>query len=153
MKAFTTFILIGCFLFCGSYFCGESTSLAGENPETDDSYFELKSTIMELDLAHDLMIIAEKEIHLRSFIKDGKKKWKTSFVNTDGTRISIKLFKQYDNVFVLGEKNNLGEIEADEIMMLPSNQKILKKKKAVKLPETAKKPITPVHLEGGVWVN
>ncbi len=152
MKAFNNFILIGCLLFFGGLLCAESACLAGEDSIADDLSFELRATIMEVDPANDLMIIAEKEIHLRSYLKDGKKKWKTIFLDDDGEKISVTSFKQYDNVIVKGEKNSLGVMLADEITLLPVDQAV-RGKKVKQKPDKTMQPATPVHLEGEVWVN
>ncbi len=133
-------ILFSCALFFSAASCIAQQSGSVGNSES----FELNATIMEIDLAGGLMIVAEKEIHLLSYMENGEKKWKTAFLDDNGAEISINLFKRNSRVLVKGVETDSGGVEASEITLLPAKKK--------DMPSTPRSP-SPVKLQGGVWSN
>jgi len=116
---------------------------------------ELKAPIMEIDLDNGTMVVAEQDVHLLSQVVDGKKVWKTAFVDDNGNAISVGNFKKRDRVLVRGEKNSDGAIEAREIIKL-SGQPAAKEKSQNQGSGDSNfnKPLPPeIRLEGGVWKN
>jgi len=115
-------------------------SVAGQKTAT-----ELNATIMEIDLKHDVMIVAEKEVQLSAYMAKGKKKWGTVFKDDRGNTISAETLKVRDHILVRGEETSAGVIEALEVTKLysetPFNVKV------------NKSGVTGIHLEGNVWKN
>lgn len=110
---------------------------------------------MEIDLKNDLMVVAEKDIHLLAQIVNGKKVWKTVFVDAQGNPIPAQTYKEKDRVLVRGEESASGAIVAHEIIKF-SEQSTEKKKPSSTNPENSNSynSLPPeIRLEGGVWKN
>ncbi len=115
----------------------------------------LEASIMEIDLDNELMIVAEKDVRLLSQMVDGKKVWKTVFVDDKGNSISAATFRKRDRVLVHGEKTTSGAIEAREIVKITEQTTTERKTYDTKSEDANfNKPLPPeIRLEGGVWKN
>ncbi len=139
-------------LLCGLFLAVAALPSEGRADET--TAYELNASVMEIDLGNNLIVVAEKEIHLLSRLEDGVKKWETVFKNDSGREISVNTLQVRDNVLIKGNKSTTGILTADEVTLLPAEQESLKKGQVKQQPESAAQPSsTPVRLEGGVWKN
>jgi len=116
---------------------------------------ELKAPIMEIDLDKGTMVVAEQEVLLLSQVVDGKRVWKTSFLDDNSNTIAVGDFRKRDRVLVRGEKNSSGAIEAREIIKLSAQTPAKEKSNDLKSGDhNFNKPLPPeIRLEGGVWKN
>lgn len=138
-------MVIGSVLFLGFLLISTRASMAEQPVSSTDepTIIELTAPIMKIDLKSDLMIVAEKKIQLLSSVEDGKKKWKTVFLDANGKEMSVQLFKQRDLVLVKGTQSAMGDLVADEITRLPKKQSTTK----------TTRPSSPLQLKRGVWSN
>lgn|GEM_PF-1550731 len=142
----TLVFLISILLFsAGSCLAGDQNSSTDQEPA-----FEFTARIMKIDLDHNLMIVAEEEIHLLSTTQGNKKIWQTHFVDAAKKTIPVQRFKNKDKVFVLGNRTSSGAIEAEVVALLvPATDKI----KISPQQQDNTVPPAPTYQEGGVWKN
>lgn len=114
---------------------------------------EFTAPIMSIDLDNNLMVVAEKDIFLRSTLEDGKKRWITDFVDQNGQSIPASTFKVRDRVHITGMGKGEMAVTAETIRLLAS----LGGSKDQSMSTTEKKTTstsgTPPKLVNGVWSN
>jgi hypothetical protein len=145
------------FFASGLFFTGMTGSCLAEEQNDVDiaSPIEINASIMEVDLANNFLIVAEKKINLLSRIENGNKKWQTVFLDTNGREISINKLQIKDRVIVTGKVIIPGTeaktevIEADTVTLIGEKKEKEKNKQETNIPSSP----TPVHLKDGVWKN
>jgi len=85
----------------------------------DLDFFELQSTIMEVNPQNNYLIAGEKFIELADFRK-GRNRFKTMLKNSDGEKTSLGSFRMGQKVFIRGFELPNGIIKAREIYQLPN---------------------------------
>lgn len=72
---------------------------------------------MDIVSDENVVIVAEKEIFLKSHDEKGKKVWDTRFLDIKDQLIDLDIIKLRDRVLVTGSVDG-GKITADEIRLL-----------------------------------
>ena len=105
--AMALFAMLLCTGICG-------ISIAENN---EPGFFELKARVMEIDLAYNRIVIAEKEMTILSHFENNKTVWDTRFLDMKGHEISPDTIEPGSKVLVRWEIDNDASI-AREITLL-----------------------------------
>ena len=81
----------------------------------------LQATIMQIDAAKGILIVAEKEIHIVDLLIDGHQ-LKTALLNVEGKSAAFESFQVGQRVHVEGIEFERDRVAATVIQHLPSRQ-------------------------------
>jgi hypothetical protein len=133
------------------------SSFASENElgnKDNSSEVGFKSTIMDIDLNSNLIILAEKRFYLQHTIVEGKKRWITDFLDSNENEISVKVLKPKDLIYIVGKETPSGDIEASLIKLLKSSAATPSEDEAKGGPNSLNEtPSSLPQLKDGVWKN